>query len=234
MARLLVVDDDPHILELVEHVLQTAGHQVVRATTGHGALEAASRETFDLVVLDVLLPGIDGREVCRRLRRNGMVPVLMLTALGELHHKLQGFDAGADDYLAKPFEPGELVARVRALLKRSSANPPSGTTAPDGQEARLSIGRLVLDLSGRTIEVAGVRHDIPSKEFDLFLYMGRSPGRLFSRDQILDAVWGQGYSGQDRTVDVYINRIRSRFPEETHGYRIVGVRGVGYRLEVTP
>jgi DNA-binding response OmpR family regulator len=232
MARLLVVDDDPHILELVSHVLGVAGYQTVTAPSGHAALEAASREPFDLVVLDVLLPGIDGREVCRRLRKNGMVPVLMLTALGELHHKLQGFDAGADDYLAKPFEPGELVARVRALLKRSSTHN-AGTADPGLLGAHLSIGRLLLDGSGRTVEVEGVRKDLPPKEFDLLTYLGRSPGRLFTRDQILDAVWGQGYAGQDRTVDVYINRVRNRFPEESHGYRIVGVRGIGYRLEVT-
>jgi len=225
MSRLLVVDDDAHILELVTLFLTRAGHEVVTAATGHGALEEAARQRFDLVVLDVLLPGVDGREVCRRLRREGAVPVLMLTALGELHHKLQGFDAGADDYLAKPFEPVELVARVKALLKRAGPISSAPATA-------ISAGSLFLEPESFTITAQGVRHTVPAKEFELFLFLARSPGRLFSRDQLLAAVWGDDFLGSDRTVDVYMNRLRTRFPEESHGYRIVSLRGVGYRFEV--
>jgi len=228
MSRLLVVDDDAHILELVTHFLQGAGYEVVTASTGHGALEEAARQPFDLVVLDVLLPGVDGREVCRRLRREGSVPVLMLTALGEIQHKLQGFDAGADDYLAKPFEPVELVARVRALLKRTD---PGGVVAPASTS---TAGDLLLEADSFTITAHGTRHTIPAKEFELLLFLARSPGRLFSRDQLLAAVWGADFTGSDRTVDVYMNRLRTRFPEETHGYRIVSVRGVGYRFEAPP
>ena len=226
MSRLLVVDDDPHILELVSHFLTAAGHEVMTAGTGHGALEMATRQKFDLVVLDVLLPGVDGREVCRRLRRDGAVPVLMLTALGEIHHKLQGFEAGADDYLAKPFEPVELVARVKALLKRSG----SGTVSI--QPPLPTVGNLVLEPESFTVTCHGVRQSLPAKEFELLLFLARSPGRLFSRDQLLAAVWGTDFSGSDRTVDVYINRLRTRFPEDSHGYRIVPLRGVGYRFEV--
>lgn len=229
MASLLVVDDDPHILELVAHFLRGAGHEVTMVTTGHGALEAVARLTFDLVVLDVLLPGLDGREVCRRLRREGEVPVLMLTALGELHHKLQGFDVGADDYLAKPFEPGELVARVKALLKRAGRLPTS-----ESQEKSVNVGRLVLEPEDFAALVDGVRQVVPKVEFQLLSVLARSPGRLFTRDQLLATVWGADYVGSDRTVDVYVNRLRTRFPEGLHGYRIVSVRGVGYRLEVTP
>jgi len=237
MARLLVVDDDPHILELVILFLTQAGHEVVTAASGHAALEAAAGSRFDLVVLDVLLPGVDGREVCRRLRRQGTVPVLMLTALGEIHHKLQGFDAGADDYLAKPFEPVELVARVRALLKRSA---PAGTVGPGGPGGSsgpggpVTVGRLVLDPASMTVTAGGERHDVPAKEFELLAWLARAPGRLFSRDQILAAVWGEDFAGTDRTVDVYVNRLRTRFPEAEFGYRITPVRGVGYRLEVGP
>jgi len=229
MAHLLVVDDDPHILELVTHFLTAAGHEVVTASTGHGALEAATGQSFDLVVLDVLLPGVDGREVCRRLRREGEVPVLMLTALGELHHKLQGFEAGADDYLAKPFEPLELVARVKALLKRSASS-----------ESRAAVPAKAFTAGGLTLEPAslavvghGVRHSLPATEFELLALLARSPGRLFSRDQLLAAVWGPDYTGSDRTVDVYVNRLRTRFPEAEFGYRIVPVRGVGYRWETS-
>lgn len=231
MPRLLVVDDDAHILELVTHFLRGAGHEVVTAATGHGALEAATREKFDLVVLDVLLPGVDGREVCRRLRQDGAVPVLMLTALGELHHRLQGFDAGADDYLAKPFEPPELLARVKALLRRSSAGvaPASQNEAWSGP---LAVGRLTLEPSGLVVAAGTDRHDLPASEFALLATLARQPGRLFSRDQLLAAAFGADYSGSDRTVDVYVNRLRTRFPEQTWGYRIVAVRGVGYRLEV--
>ncbi len=228
MARLLVVDDDAHILELVTHFLVGAGHTVTTAADGKQALAAAALAAdaytpFDLVVLDILLPGLDGREVCRRLKKDTSVPVLMLTALGDIHQKLRGFDAGADDYLPKPFEPMELVARVKALLKRSGA-----------PEPRVTLGTLILDTDNLVVLEGPVRHSLPAKEFELMEKFARSPGRLFTRDQLLDSVWGSGYSGSDRTVDVYINRLRTRFPEEQHGYRIVPVRGVGYRLEVAP
>jgi len=225
MPSLLVVDDDVHILELVAHVLTAAGHEVTQASTGTAALELARERRFDLVVLDVLLPGVDGREVCRRLRRDGEVPVLMLSALGEVHHKLQGFDAGADDYLAKPFEPVELVARVKALLKR--------TQRDEAPPAPLVVGDLTVDREARVVTSGGARHEVPAKELELLVYLGEHPGRLFSRDQLLAAVWGPQYTGSDRTVDVYLNRLRTRFPEAEHGYRLVAVRGVGYRLEVT-
>jgi len=228
MSLLLVVDDDVHILELVTHFLTAAGHEVVQATTGHGALEEAAKRSFDLAVLDVLLPGIDGREVCRRLRRGGQVPVLMLTALGELHHKLQGFDAGADDYLAKPFEPAELVVRVKALLKRSVQG---GPVVPE--TTSLQVGSLTLEPENLVVVASGVRHSVPSKEFEILACLARSPGRLFSREQLL-AAWGPDFAGADRTVDVYVNRIRTKFPEAEYGYRISPVRGVGYRLEVGP
>ena len=228
MPRLLVVDDDPHILELVTHFLTAAGYVVVTAETGYRALEEASRGGFDLVVLDVLLPGVDGREVCRRIRKSGPVPVLMLTALGEIHHKLQGFDAGADDYLAKPFEPAELVARVKALLKRA------GRGMVEPAPRTLAVGNLVLEPENLAISCEGVRYDLPAKEFEILVCLARAPGRLFSRDQLLGAAWGPDFTGADRTVDVYINRIRTRFPEAAHGYRITPVRGIGYRLEVTP
>ena len=229
MALVLAVDDDPHILELVTHFLKTAGHEVVTEGTGHGALEAAARQSFDLVVLDVLLPGFDGREVCRRLRREGRVPILMLTALGELHHKLQGFDAGADDYLAKPFEPAELVARVKALLQRSRS--PGAPVA--GEAPVLRVAELILEPASLVIVAGGKRHSVPAKEFAILECLARSPGRLFSREQLLAAAWGPDYTSADRTVDVYINRLRTRFPEADHGYAIVPVRGVGYRLEVS-
>ncbi len=227
MPRLLVVDDDAHILELVTHFLEGAGHSVTTAVDGKQALSlsAAAQDAhapFDLVVLDIMLPGIDGREVCRKLKKDSPVPVLMLTALGEIHQKLRGFDAGADDYLPKPFEPMELVARVKVLLKRAGAPEPTVT-----------LGNLVLDTDNMVAIEGEIRHSLPAKEFELLEKFARSPGRLFTRDQLLDAVWGQGYSGSDRTVDVYINRLRTRFPEDRYGYRIVPVRGVGYRLEIS-
>ena len=229
MASLLVVDDDPHILELVTHFLTRAGHSVTQAADGHRALDLAAHQSFDLVVLDVMLPGIDGREVCRRLRKEGSVPVLILSALGELHQKLQGFDAGADDYLAKPFEPVELVARVKALLKRSSA----GAGPEEVPAAWVSLGNLRLDTANLVVEDGQIKHGLPTKEFELLAKFARFPGRLFTRDQLLAAVWGDDYAGSDRTIDVYVNRLRTRFPEEKHGYRITPVRGVGYRLEVS-
>lgn len=227
MASLLVVDDDPSILELVSLVLTQAGHRVTSATTGHGALAMAEETPFDLVVLDVLLPGVDGREVCRRLRRKGRVPILMLTALGEIHHKLQGFEAGADDYLAKPFEPSELAARVRALLKRAGAD----RTLEERSSEPLVVGPLTLDPDRVEVRTNQLRQTLPAKEFALLRTLAEDPGRLFSRDQLLLAAWGDNHSGADRTIDVYMNRIRTRLPEVDWGIRIVSVRGVGYRLE---
>lgn len=224
MARLLVVDDDPHILELVTHCLQELGHQVSAVTDGSQALELAAQNPFDLVVLDVMLPGLDGREVCRRLRKKNNVPILMLTALGELHQKLRGFDAGADDYLAKPFETVELAARVRALLKRAGV----------GADPRIALGRLTLDTAGMLVHDGQINHQLPALEFRLLEKFARAPGQLFTRDQLLDSIWGNEFSGTDRTIDVYVNRLRTRFPEESYQYRITPVRGVGYRLELLP
>ena len=222
MARVLVVDDDPHIQELIQHFLEEGGHDVLTAGSGPQALEVASRHAIDLVVLDVMLPGLDGREVCRRLRKVGPVPILMVSALGQIHHKLQGFEAGTDDYLAKPFEPAELLARVGALLRRS---------APPERPQRLAVGDLVLEPAESRVWVGDRPHTLPAREMGLFALLAGSPGRLFPREQLITLVWGADYAGSDRTVDVYLNRLRTRFPEAEHGYRILPVRGVGYRLE---
>ena len=155
--------------------------------------------------------------------------MLLLTALGELHHKLQGFDAGADDYLAKPFEPAELVARVKALVQRARL---SGSTPQSPPSRNLTVGALTLEPESLVIVAGGQRHSIPAKEFEILACLARAPGRLFSREQLLAAAWGPDYAGADRTVDVYINRLRTKFPEAQYGYAMVPVRGVGYRLEV--
>ena len=189
-------------------------------------MDLAEKSAFDLVVLDVRLPGFDGREVCRRLRKKSRIPVLMLTALGETHQKLQGFEAGADDYLTKPFENVELLARVKALLWRSR---------PESEKkTRTSLGRLWLDGENLSIEDGTTTHWLSAKDFHLLEMFAQDPGRLFTRDQLLDNIWGQDFAGSDRTVDVYVNRLRTRFPEDSFHFRIVPVRGVGYRLEVNP
>jgi len=224
MAHLLVVEDDVHIQRLVQTCLTEAGYRVTVAADGRVAVDLAEKTTFDLVVLDVRLPGFDGREVCRRLRKKSRVPVLMLTALGEMHQKLQGFEAGADDYLTKPFEAVELLARVKALLRRSGSDSEEPTP--------LSLGRLLLDGENLSVEDGTTTHRLSAKDFHLLEIFARDPGRLFTRDQLLDKVWGQDFAGSDRTVDVYVNRLRTRFPEEAFHFRIVPVRGVGYRLEV--
>jgi len=224
MAHILVVEDDAHIQRLISVCLTDAGHRVTATADGQAAVDLSEQQAFDLVVLDVRLPGFDGREVCRRLRKKSKVPVLMLTALAEIHQKLQGFEAGADDYLTKPFETVELAARVKALLKRAGFDHP----------ARVGLGRLELDPDNLGVEEGSTTHRLPAKDFRLLETFARAPGRLFTRDQLLDRIWGQDFEGSDRTVDVYVNHLRTRFPEDVYGFRIVPVRGVGYRLEVLP
>jgi len=222
MSTILLVDDDPHLRELSRIFLQQEGFDIAEASDGEEALSAFERRKVDLVILDIMMPKMDGWELCRQLRRYYDVPVLMLTAKGETSQKLKGFQVGTDDYLVKPFEQLELVARVKALLKRYRI----------ATSQRVQIGELLMDRKTFEVTVHGARLTLPLKEFEVLFKLASAPGRTFSRDQLIEDIWGYDFAGNERTLDVHINRLRERFPEERHAFRIRTIRGLGYRLEV--
>jgi DNA-binding response OmpR family regulator len=220
LAALLVIDDDPHIRELVETLLGGAGFATARAGDGREALRVLGERQIDLCVVDAMMPHMTGEEFCRTARRYyPELPLLMLTAKGQLGDKVRGFEAGADDYLVKPFEGAELVVRVKALLRRYRKV----------VEQTASAGRLALDNAGHLATLDGRQIDLPLKEFDLLFLLAGHKGRTMTRRQILDEVWGFDFEGTERTLDVHINRLRERCGDA--GFRIVTVRGLGYRLE---
>jgi DNA-binding response OmpR family regulator len=221
MGSVLVIDDDPHIRELVAALLDRAGFARTSAADGRQALRVLGEAQVDLCIVDAMMPQLDGVEFCRAARRyHPELPLLMLTAKGQLGDKARGFDAGADDYLVKPFEGAELIMRVRALLRRYRKV----------MDATAHAGRLTLDTSSHVATLDDERIELPLKEFDLLFLLAAHKGRTLTRDFILDEVWGFGFEGNSRTLDVHINRLRDRFSEDA-GFRITTVRGLGYRLE---
>jgi two-component system, OmpR family, response regulator len=222
MTRILIVDDDPHIRELIGLLLRAEGFDVVEAADGVEALARLERVKADLVILDIMMPNMDGWELCRELREAYDMPLLMLTAKGDTSQKVKGFQLGTDDYLVKPFEPLELVARVKALLKRYRI----------ATSEIVQIGELVIDRKTFQVLDGGRPLTLPRKEFDLLYKLADYPGRTFSRDQLIEDIWGFDFEGNERTLDVHINRLRERFPEENHAFRIRTIRGLGYRLEL--
>lgn len=232
MPRILVVDDEKNILELVRFNLEREGYQVLTALDGARGLELARRENPDLIVLDVMLPGMSGLEVCRELHRDPAtkdIPIIMLSARAEELDRVLGLEMGADDYVTKPFSPRELVARVKARLRRSRPEDGREDQAP---EARLDFGRLVIDEDRFAVYIDGKKQDFTPKEFDLLRFMARQPGKVFSRDQLLEQVWGYDYAGDSRTVDVHIRHIRQKLEHLPGGAQLIEtVRGVGYRFK---
>lgn len=223
MGAVLVIDDDPHIRELVEAVLRGAAFQTLAAPDGRRALRMLGEATVDLCVVDAMMPNLDGVGFCRAVRRyHPDLPLLMLTAKGQLADKVEGFNAGVDDYLVKPFESAELVMRVKALLRRYRK--------VVEQVAR--VGSVTLDNDSHVVRVGADRIDLPLKEFDLLFLLASHQGRTLTRRQIIDEVWGMDFDGNERTLDVHINRLRDRFDPAT-GFGIVTVRGLGYRLDLT-
>ena len=220
-GTILVVDDEPNIADLVEMYLRQEGFRVLKAGSGEDGLAAAKRERPRLVVLDVGLPGIDGLEVCRRLRAEASsVPVIFLTARDGEIDRILGLEMGGDDYLTKPFSPRELVARVKAVLRRADAGP----SAPE----LLEVGGTVIDTGRHEVRVGERVVDFTTKEFELFRYLAERKGLALSRQQILDGVWGHGWYGDARTVDVHVAQVRKKLGPAT---TITTVRGVGYRLD---
>jgi two-component system, OmpR family, response regulator len=224
VSRVLVVDDDPHIRELVRHFLEAEGMETAEAADGSAALAAVAGSKIDLVILDVMMPGLDGWTVCREIKRRRDLPVILLTAKGDSSQKVKGFDLGADDYVVKPFDPPELVARARSLLRRFKAE--SSMIA--------QAGCLLLDKGSSAASSGGGPIALPRKEFELLFKLAASPGRTFGRDELISAVWGEDFEGNERTLDVHVNRLRDRFPEKGFGFRITTIRGLGYRLDEVP
>ena len=228
MARVLVVDDDPTVREVVIDYLRAAGHEVSEAVDGAAALEAVRGAGPDLVVLDVMMPGIDGLEVCRRLRRQGDVPIVLLTALGSEQDRVVGLEIGADDYVTKPFSPRELVLRVDSILRRSNGG--GDTDLPPV----LTDGGLVVDRSRRLVTLDGEETPLTGREFDLLVFLMSRPGVAFSRDDLLQQVWGWSF-GDQSTVTVHVRRLREKVEADpTTPARLLTVWGVGYRWERQP
>jgi DNA-binding response OmpR family regulator len=226
--RVLIVEDEANLAEALRYSLEAEGYHVMAAADGLRGLELARGDSPDLVILDVMLPGLDGLELCRLLRRESDVPVLMLTARGEEVDRVVGLELGADDYVTKPFSMRELLARVRAMLRR----PRTGTTPASVPHQVLRAGELELDVEAHRARLGGQELDLKPREFDLLaLFMG-CPGRAFTREQILDRLWGHDYVGDVRTVDVHVRWLREKTEASpSNPARIITVRGVGYRFE---
>jgi DNA-binding response OmpR family regulator len=227
--RVLIIEDDRDISRLVELHLKDAGYEVRIAHDGATGLDEAMSATFDLIVLDLLLPEVDGLEICRRVRaRSAATPILMLTSRSSELDRVLGLETGADDYLTKPFSIRELVARVKALFRRVEA-----LRADAGQDSRkaLRAGGLAIDAGKRTVTLDENPVQLTAREFDLLLHFARHPGRVYSRAELLDLVWGYGYEGYEHTVNSHINRLRAKIEEDPARPRyILSVRGVGYKF----
>ena len=218
-GTIVVVDDEPNIADLVDLYLAREGFRVLKTGTGEGGLQAVRDHRPRLVVLDVGLPDVDGLEVCKRLRTTSQIPVIFLTARDSEVDRVLGLELGGDDYLTKPFSPAELVARVKAVLRRVDGGPASEV---------MQVGDVAIDAGRREVRVAGEPVEFTTKEFDLLRYLAERPGLALSRQQILDGVWGYDWYGDARTVDVHIAQVRKKLGDAV---QIKTVRGVGYRLE---
>jgi two-component system, OmpR family, response regulator len=222
MSKILIVDDDPHICELSKLFLKNNGFEVVEASDGVEALSKLNSIKVDMFIIDIMMPNMDGWELCRELRKTYDLPILMLTAKGETSQKIKGFELGTDDYLVKPFEPMEMVMRVKALLNRYRI----------AASQTVQAGDLVMDRKIYQVTINEESLTLPLKEFELLFKLASYPGRTFSREQLIEDVWGYDFHGNDRTLDVHINRLRERFPEDKHSFKITTIRGLGYRLEI--
>ncbi len=225
-SRILVVDDETKITDVLKLYLERDGFQVASASSGRQAIERVSSYKPDLIILDLNLPDIDGLEVCRTIRKQSNVPVIMLTGRGEEVDKIVGLEIGADDYVTKPFSAREIVARVKAVLRRQATE----ATSQD----KTTIGKLTIVVSRYEADCNGSKLDLTTTEFKLLAALGQAPGRVFSRTQLLDAVQGMDYEGYDRTIDAHIKNLRQKMAasKTTCGCQIETIRGVGYKLEV--
>lgn len=225
-VRILVVDDDENLRRLVAAYLESEGYEVKEAADGHSAMTSVEAEEPQLIVLDLMLPGITGLDVARRIRAKRTTPILMLTARGSEDDVLQGFEAGADDYLVKPFSPKVLVARVKAVLRRS------GAEIEDEAGGLLSLGGISIDPKAREVRVEGREIELTSTEFELLRVLAEHPGWVYSREELLESVWGYSYLGDSRLVDVHIANLRKKIGDDPSDPQFIRtVRGVGYKFQ---
>ncbi|MEH7403754.1 MULTISPECIES: response regulator transcription factor [Bacillaceae] len=222
MASILIVDDDPHIRKLLNVLLRDEGFTVFEATNGIEAISVFEDNKIDMLIIDLMMPKMDGFELCREIRNEYDLPIIMLTAKGETEQKVRGFKLGTDDYIVKPFEPVELVVRVKALLRRSKIS----------SSKIVQIGSLVIDHGNYKVLNENEVINMPLKELELLFTLASSLGRTYSREQLIENIWGFDYAGDERTVDVHIKRLRERFPEKEFGFKISTVWGLGYRMEL--
>lgn len=223
--NILVVEDDHNISDLIHMYLVKEGFDVRIAADGGAAIEEFRREAPDLILLDIMLPVMDGWAVCAKIRETSKVPIIMLTAKSEVFDKIQGLEMGADDYLIKPFEMKELIARINAVLRR--------TEIPDDTKKKLTFDKLVINLDSYELIVDGKKIDTPPKELELLYHLAATPNRVYTRNQLLDEVWGFDYFGDSRTVDVHIKRLREKVENISDAWALKTVWGVGYKFEVT-
>jgi len=227
---MLVVEDDPKIAKIVEHVLRKEGYQVTQAADGCKALEMIERERFDMILLDLGLPGTDGFEICRKVRAQGDTPIMVISARTEEVDRVVGFSLGIDDYLTKPFSPTEMALRVRAILRRTGD---SRKETP--ASSRLTRGPLTIDKTSRAVRVKGSPVELTSKEFDLLWILAANPNQVFTRDQLVDRIWERDYVGDINSITVLIRRLREKLEEDPGNPRLLKtVWGVGYKLADEP
>lgn len=222
MKRLLIADDDAHNRSLLNHYLTREGFKVIEAYNGKQAIALMREQQINLAILDVKMPDIDGLQVCRHIRSNYDIPIILLTACQQLEEKEQGYLSGTDDYVTKPFEPAELLFRIKALFRRYSIV----------SSTKIHLSSLVIDIQNYEITDGEAVLLLPLKEFELITQLAQYPGRLFNRDELIHLIWGTEYAGDERTVDVHIKRLRKRFVNYQNRFAIRTVRGIGYKLEV--
>lgn len=221
MITVLIVDDDEHIRELLRFYLQREGYLTVEAKDGNVALTKLENNPIHAAIVDIMMPHIDGYELCGEIRELYDIPVLMLTAKGEITDKEKAYKAGTDDYVVKPFEPKEVLFRMKALLRRFQIT----------NQEKITIGRTVINMQNYEVEAKNKTLILPLKEFELLAQLASFPDRIFTREQLIDLVWGNDFEGSDRTVDVHIKRLRERFQNLPQDFVIQTVRGMGYKLE---
>ena len=226
MYKILVVDDEPKIREVIKEYAEFSGFEVTEAEDGMSAVGLCKLNDYDLIVMDIMMPKLDGFSACKEIRKTKDIPTIMLSARGEEYDKINGFELGIDDYVVKPFEPKEIIARIKAVMRRT------GKASSDTDKKEVSYDKLTVNMTKYELKVDGKVIDTPPKELELLFHLASNPNRVYTRDQLLDEVWGFEYYGDSRTVDVHIKRLREKLEGVSDKWSLKTVWGVGYKFEV--